>query len=83
MKKEQIINDPRVPLEHVKMVERDSDKLLSGNDTLQMYINNLTLQMAKRRSLPIERNRYLGLRCIVNGLDYAVARIPTHQCEGP
>ncbi|KAF8500914.1 hypothetical protein F5888DRAFT_1677413 [Russula emetica] len=56
MKKEQIIkdivafqDDLRVLLERVKAVERDTDKLLSGNATLQMYIDNLTLQMAKRR----------------------------------
>ncbi|KAI0284053.1 hypothetical protein BGY98DRAFT_950210 [Russula aff. rugulosa BPL654] len=56
MRKEQIIrdivafqDDLRVLLERVKAVERDTDKLLSGNATLQMYIDNLTLQMAKRR----------------------------------
>ena len=38
-----------VLLERVKAVERDTDKLSSGNATLQMYIDNLTLQMAKRR----------------------------------
>ncbi|KAI0304360.1 hypothetical protein B0F90DRAFT_1625927 [Multifurca ochricompacta] len=56
MRKEQIIkdiiayqNDLRVLLERVKTVEKDTDKLSSGNATLQMYIDNLTLQMAKRR----------------------------------
>ncbi|KAN0123478.1 hypothetical protein V8E52_002810 [Russula decolorans] len=56
MRKEHIIkdivafqDDLRVLLERVKAVERDTDKLLSGNATLQMYIDNLTLQMAKRR----------------------------------
>ncbi|KAF8476549.1 hypothetical protein DFH94DRAFT_756277 [Russula ochroleuca] len=56
VKKEQMIkdivafqDDLRVLLERVKAVERDSDKLSSGNATLQMYIDNLTLQMAKRR----------------------------------
>ncbi|KAI0250737.1 hypothetical protein BJV78DRAFT_1216511 [Lactifluus subvellereus] len=56
MKKEKIIkdivayqDDLRVLLERVKTVERDMDKLSSGNATLQMYIDNLTLQMAKQR----------------------------------
>ena len=38
-----------VLLERVKTAEKDMDKLSSGNATLQMYIDNLTLQMAKRR----------------------------------
>jgi hypothetical protein len=38
-----------VLLDRVKAVEKDTEKLLSGNATLQMYIDNLTLQMAKRR----------------------------------
>ncbi|KAI9465430.1 hypothetical protein BJY52DRAFT_1243966 [Lactarius psammicola] len=42
-------DDLRVLLERVKTVEKDMDKLSSGNATLQMYIDNLTLQMAKRR----------------------------------
>ncbi|KAI0702293.1 hypothetical protein BC835DRAFT_1264072 [Cytidiella melzeri] len=37
------------PTLRVKIVQRDVDKLASGNETLQMYIDNLTLQMAKRR----------------------------------
>jgi len=56
MRKEQIIkdivafqDDLRVLIERVKAVEKDTDKLSSGNATLQMYIDNLTLQMAKRR----------------------------------
>ena len=32
-----------------KSVQADVDKLISGNETLQMYIDNLTMQMAKRR----------------------------------
>ena len=32
-----------------KGVQADVDKLASGNETLQMYIDNLTMQMAKRR----------------------------------
>ncbi|KAI9509212.1 hypothetical protein F5148DRAFT_1189337 [Russula earlei] len=56
MKKEKVIrdilafqDDLRVLLDRVKMVEKEADKLSSGNATLQMYIDNLTLQMAKRR----------------------------------
>ncbi|KAH9179303.1 hypothetical protein EDB89DRAFT_1926464 [Lactarius sanguifluus] len=56
MKKEQVIrdivayqDDLRVLLERVKTAEKDMDKLSSGNATLKMYIDNLTLQMAKRR----------------------------------
>ncbi|KAI0801912.1 hypothetical protein BC629DRAFT_152896 [Irpex lacteus] len=41
--------DLKALLERVKLVQRDVDKLVSGNETLQMYIDNLTLQMAKRR----------------------------------
>lgn len=36
-------------LTRVKSVQTDVDKLASGNETLQMYIDNLTMQMAKRR----------------------------------
>ena len=32
-----------------KGIQTDVDKLISGNETLQMYIDNLTMQMAKRR----------------------------------
>jgi len=41
--------DLRALLTRVKEVQGDVDKLISGNETLQMYIDNLTLQMAKRR----------------------------------
>lgn len=33
----------------VQTVQKEVDKLVSGNETLQMYIDNLTVQMAKRR----------------------------------
>lgn len=36
-------------LAKAKGVQGDVDKLVSGNETLQMYIDNLTMQMAKRR----------------------------------
>jgi short coiled-coil protein len=36
-------------MEKVKRVQGDVNKLVSSNETLQMYIDNLTLQMAKRR----------------------------------
>jgi hypothetical protein len=36
-------------LSRAKAVQGDVDKLTSGNATLQMYIDNLTMQMAKRR----------------------------------
>lgn len=36
-------------LDRVRSVQGDVDKLLSENETLQMYIDNLTMQMAKRR----------------------------------
>ncbi|KAI0059538.1 hypothetical protein BV25DRAFT_1828769 [Artomyces pyxidatus] len=56
IRKEQVIKEIiaaqdglRVLLERVKAVEKDADKLTSGNATLQMYIDNLTMQMAKRR----------------------------------
>ncbi|KAI0322035.1 hypothetical protein OF83DRAFT_1096359 [Amylostereum chailletii] len=56
MLKEQLIKeiaaaqeDLRVLLEKVKVAEKDVDKFTSGNATLQMYIDNLTLQMAKGR----------------------------------
>ncbi|CAL1713179.1 unnamed protein product [Somion occarium] len=41
--------DLRALLTRVKSVQTDVDKLASGNETLQMYIDNLTMQMAKRR----------------------------------
>ncbi|KAI0070623.1 hypothetical protein K474DRAFT_761008 [Panus rudis PR-1116 ss-1] len=42
-------DDLRALLARVKTVQADVDKLASGNETLQMYIDNLTMQMAKRR----------------------------------
>ncbi|TFK40599.1 hypothetical protein BDQ12DRAFT_733818 [Crucibulum laeve] len=36
-------------LARVQSVEKEVEKLASGNETLQMYIDNLTVQMAKRR----------------------------------
>jgi hypothetical protein len=36
-------------LTRAKSVQGEVDKLTSGNATLQMYIDNLTMQMAKRR----------------------------------
>jgi len=41
--------DLRNLLSRVHLVQKDCDKLSSGNETLQMYIDNLTVQMAKRR----------------------------------
>jgi short coiled-coil protein len=35
-------------LGRVTTVQSDVDKLKSGNETLQLYIDNLTMQMAKR-----------------------------------
>lgn len=36
-------------LAKVQAVQKDVDKLTSSNEMLQMYIDNLTKQMAKRR----------------------------------
>ncbi|KAG6830701.1 hypothetical protein H0H92_015177 [Tricholoma furcatifolium] len=36
-------------LARVRAVQKDVDKLTAGNETLQMYIDNLTVQMVKRR----------------------------------
>jgi len=56
MKKEQVIKeilasqeDLKAMLAKIQAVQREVDKLTSGNETLQMYIDNLTVQMAKRR----------------------------------
>jgi len=56
IKKEQVIKeilacqeDLKVMLAKVQTVQKEVDKLASGNETLQMYIDNLTVQMAKRR----------------------------------
>ncbi|VDC04488.1 unnamed protein product [Peniophora sp. CBMAI 1063] len=55
MRKEKIIKeiqaaqqDLKVMLERVKNADKDVDKLTGGNATLQMYIDNLTRQIAKR-----------------------------------
>ncbi|KAF5338989.1 hypothetical protein D9611_008758 [Ephemerocybe angulata] len=56
MKKEKVMKeilsaqeDLRVMLAKVESTQKEVDKLVSGNETLQMYIDNLTVQMAKRR----------------------------------
>jgi len=56
IKKEQMIReitsaqeDLRALLARVKAVQADVDKLTSGNETLQMYVENLKLQVAKQR----------------------------------
>ncbi|KAL6304327.1 hypothetical protein BKA93DRAFT_733404 [Sparassis latifolia] len=56
IRKEQLVkelvasqDDLRALLTKVKSVQGDVDKLASENETLQMYIDNLTMQMAKRR----------------------------------
>ncbi|TCD70143.1 hypothetical protein EIP91_004613 [Steccherinum ochraceum] len=56
IKKEKVVKeivaqqeDLRALLSRVMEVQTDVDKLVSGNETLQMYIDNLTMQMAKRR----------------------------------
>ncbi|KJA24057.1 hypothetical protein HYPSUDRAFT_214802 [Hypholoma sublateritium FD-334 SS-4] len=56
LKKEQVIKEIlvsqealRAMMSKVQTVQKDIDKLASGNETLQMYIDNLTVQMAKRR----------------------------------
>ncbi|KAG6850278.1 hypothetical protein H0H93_015535 [Arthromyces matolae] len=45
------LNIPSVPafVARVQSLQKEVDKLTSGNETLQMYIDNLTMQMAKRR----------------------------------
>ena len=40
---------PLAMLGRVDTVQKEVDKLVSENETLQMYIDNLTVQMAKRR----------------------------------
>lgn len=35
-------------LSRVQTVQKEVEKLAAGNETLQMYIDNLTVQMAKR-----------------------------------
>jgi len=56
LKKEQVIKEIlasqealRAMMNKVQTVQKEIDKLASGNETLQMYIDNLTVQMAKRR----------------------------------
>ncbi|KAI0786812.1 hypothetical protein C8Q75DRAFT_720069 [Abortiporus biennis] len=56
IRKEQLIKqitsaqeDLRALFDKVQIVQKDVEKLASGNETLQMYIDNLTMQMAKRR----------------------------------
>jgi len=56
MRKEQVLKDIelaqedlRALLARVKSVETDIEKLTSGNAILQTYVDNLTVQMAKRR----------------------------------
>ncbi|EPT05283.1 hypothetical protein FOMPIDRAFT_1045339 [Fomitopsis schrenkii] len=56
LKKEQLVKEFSAAqenlgtlLDRVRSVQGDVDKLLSENETLQMYIDNLTMQMAKRR----------------------------------
>ncbi|KAJ7644040.1 hypothetical protein FB45DRAFT_896739 [Roridomyces roridus] len=56
LKKEQLLKDIaasqqdlRTILGRVQTVQKEVEKLTSGNETLQMYIDNLTVQMAKRR----------------------------------
>ncbi|KAG5648280.1 hypothetical protein DXG03_004850 [Asterophora parasitica] len=41
--------DLRTLMARVQDVQKEVDKLTAGNETLQMYIDNLTVQMAKRR----------------------------------
>ncbi|KAH9841613.1 uncharacterized protein C8Q71DRAFT_853981 [Rhodofomes roseus] len=56
MKKEKLVKEVtaaqenlRALLDRVRSVQGDVDRFLSENETLQMYIDNLTMQMAKRR----------------------------------
>lgn len=44
-----LIVNPTAILARVQSVQKEVDKLTSGNETLQMYIDNLTVQMAKSR----------------------------------
>ncbi|KAF8521051.1 hypothetical protein JB92DRAFT_2892708 [Gautieria morchelliformis] len=55
MKKERVIRDIvaaqedlKTLLSRIKTVQGEVDKLTSGNQTLQMYIDNLTKQLARR-----------------------------------
>ncbi|KAI5988366.1 hypothetical protein EDD15DRAFT_2165575 [Pisolithus albus] len=56
IRKEQVLqeitaaqDDLRALLTRVHSVQADVDKLTSENATLQVYIDNLTMQMAKRK----------------------------------
>jgi len=56
LKKEKVLKeiaasqeDLKALYSRVQSVQKEVDKLHSGNETLQMYIDNLTVQMAKRR----------------------------------
>jgi hypothetical protein len=56
LRKEQLLkdiaasqDDLRTLVGRVQSVQKEVDKLEAGNQTLQMYIDNLTVQMAKRR----------------------------------
>ncbi|KAG6890779.1 hypothetical protein C0995_003209 [Termitomyces sp. Mi166 len=56
LKKEKLLQDIaasqedlRTLVARVQTVQKEVDKLTTGNETLQMYIDNLTMQMAKRR----------------------------------
>lgn len=56
LRKDKIIKDIKASQEDLRnlfaraqAVQKEVDKLTSGNATLQMYIDNLTVQMAKRR----------------------------------
>ena len=40
---------PAALLARVTVVQADVDKLTSGNETLQVYVENLKLQVAKQR----------------------------------
>jgi len=42
-------DDLRTLLARTQSLQKEVDKLTSGNETLQMYIDNLTVQMVKRR----------------------------------
>ncbi|KAL1758384.1 hypothetical protein FB107DRAFT_207312 [Schizophyllum commune] len=41
--------DLRLLLNRVQTLQKDVEKLSGGNETLQMYIDNLTKQMARKR----------------------------------
>ncbi|KAH8824886.1 hypothetical protein DL96DRAFT_1466886 [Flagelloscypha sp. PMI_526] len=56
LKKEQVLKDIaaaqedlKVMLAKVQNTQKEVDKLSSGNETLQMYIDNLTMKLTTRR----------------------------------